>query len=174
MKKLVSMILVLFLAITAMCGAFAGTVVSQPEVYNPDDGYTCAVDVENGMTDKEITFTYYLDDLYRTSEIAALQPGDVVNAWGEDYVVNTVEAISDGYEVNDYAVNGGFFDGGLSFGVTETDADLCYCMGYDDFCARSVAGTMTLPLADEVLVRIYVLNDGAYIGSTLAATLTAA
>jgi len=174
MKKCIAMILALCLAFTAVCCAFAETVVSVPAEYIPDDGYTATVDVENGMTADSVSFTYYLDDMYKTAEIAALKPGDVVHAWDEDVVVESVEPVSDGYEVIHYEINGGFIDGGLSFGVSETDANLCYCLGYDDLCARTEAGVMTLPMADEVIVNVYVLNDGAFDGNVETVTLPAA
>lgn len=174
MKKCIALMLTLCLTLAAVCGAFAEAVVSKPAEYNPDDGYTAAVDVENNMTEDKVTFNYYLDDMYKTAELAALKPGDVIHAWGEDTVVETVEATRSGDEVTDYEINGGFIDGGLSFGVSETDADLCYCLGYDALCARTEAGTMTLPMAKEVKVGVYVMKDGAYDGDMEFVTMPAA
>lgn len=91
----------------------------------------------------QMTVTLYDYDRYDVVDIAALEPGDVIEYRGADLLVNSVERDGAGL----VSINGGEESGG--FDLLTDDNTVYYECGFDGVKTWLALGTVTLPINEE-------------------------
>ena len=162
MKKALSILLVLILAISLLAGCGTQTenkneenntkvIRPLPETLdiNALDNCTVAVSLEKGdakLSDdgKMVMYlTVYSYELYDMVDIASLKENDVIVRKNEEVTVSEVERLDSGL----VRINGGEENGG--FDLVSNDSTVYYETGMNDIKAYYEIGTVTLPVSDE-------------------------
>ena len=162
MKKALSILLVLILAISLLAGCGTQTenkneenntkvIRPLPETLdiNALDNCTVAVSLEKGdakLSDdgKMVMYlTVYSYELYDMVDIASLKENDVIVRKNEEVTVSEVERLDSGL----VRINGGEENGG--FDLVSNDSTVYYETGMNDIKAYYEIGMATLPVSDE-------------------------
>mgnify|MGYP000572593302 CR=1 FL=1 len=162
MKKALSILLVLILAISLLAGCGTQTenkneenntkvIRPLPETLdiNALDNCTVAVSLEKGdakLSDdgKMVMYlTVYSYELYDMVDIASLKENDVIVRKNEEVTVSEVERLDSGL----VRINGGEENGG--FDLVSNDSTVYYETGMNDIKAYYEIGMVTLPVSDE-------------------------
>ena len=155
MKKLLSLILACCLTLccaAALAETLTPTHTDPAELFATGD---CTVyvnfDPETAFEEAgQMTFTVMEDDLYPADAVKALQPGDIVVAYGEEVTVENMEETEDGVLINHD--DDGFY--GYAFYYTDDARDTMYTSD-TDIPSRTDMGVYTLPMAEQVQVSVW-------------------
>lgn len=158
MKKTLSIILALILALGLFAGCKKGTENGENKVISPLpesldinalDNCTVAVTLEKGdafvddsgkMVMKIKAFSY---ELYDMVDIAELKAGDVIKRLNEEIEITELERLDTGL----VRINGGEEKGG--FDLASNDSTVYYEIGMNDVKNYYELGEITLPVSDE-------------------------
>ena len=114
---------------------------------------TCLTD---GTDEKGLDLMIFGKDLYSRADVLALRPGDRIFANGAETVVEKIDEVEGGIDIN-----GGYLennDGVSLFALPDDPDTLCSCME-DDYISSTFLGEAYEPFAEQIRISVYSMDE---------------